>query len=204
MANRIDHMQDIRDIKPPQPLGQGPGLVSALLAGLVLVLFGLAVWRYRRTAPNRQQIRTLLRALDRLEAEATGLDDRTFAYRLADLLRQALARRTGIAALAMTTEEILPRLNTLALSPSLGQAVADALRRADPARYAGDTFSGVPRGSAPWPPEASPLIPSPLPSPSSSPQPASLQPPSPAANARRVDLATVRALIRHQGRPWCP
>jgi hypothetical protein len=185
-------MNDIRDIKPPIPLDIGPVWWWIGVAAGLSVLLGLGVWRARRTAPDRRLRRTLLRATTRLAAATPSLDDKTFAYRLADLLRQALARRTGIAAASLTTEELLPRLAATDLPPPLCEAVAAALRRADPARYAASLPTAPPDGvvqeglaSPSWPPEASPLLhPHLHPSPS-----------------RITDLHTLRRLLR-RNRPW--
>ena len=174
-------MNDIHDIKPPMALGNGTPWLALPGGVLLLAVVGLAVWRLRRTAPERRATRRLRRALGRLEAEASGLDDRDFAYRLTELLRQALARCTGIAATTLTTEEILPLLSASPLLPHLAQAVADVLRRADPPRYAVSSPFIPTRGAggqhAPQPPEAS-------------------------SSSRQADLDTVRALLRLQGRPW--
>jgi hypothetical protein len=186
-------MTDIRDIKPALPLDQGLDWGTLVAAGLVLALAGLAVWHYWRATPQRRARGPLRRAWKRLSAEAADLDDREFAYRLAELLRRGLAWRTGIPALSMTTEEILPRLASSALPSDLQHTVADALSRADPARYAAPEVSplrGGPGGimppggsrAAPWPPEASSS--------------------TLAHTARRTDLATVRAVLRRG--PWFP
>lgn len=172
-------MNDIRDIKPPLALDDGPGWLVLAAAVLVAAITGLLVWRLRRTAPQRRAAKTLARALRKLESEAADLNDRTFAYRLAELLRQALFRRTGIAAPTLTTGEILSLLPATALPPPLRQAVADALLRADPPRYAAPS-RGPGGHHAPQPPEAS-VFP---------------------ASPRQTDLETVRALLQRKGRPW--
>ena len=129
-------MNDIRDIKPPLELPDGQTW-PVVLGGIVLLAVAwLVVWRLRKSAPSRRAKRQLVRSLHRLEADASRIDDRTFAYRLAELLRQALSRCTSIVAASLTTEEIIPQLSASGLSPDATNAVADALRRADGARYA--------------------------------------------------------------------
>jgi hypothetical protein len=184
-------MTDIYDIKPALPLDSGTGWV--VVVGVALVLAGATLWRWRRQAPQRQRWWSMRRAVKRLETEAPGLDDREFAYRLTALLRRALAWRTGIPAPALTTEEILPLLDTIPLPPALQRTVAETLSRADPARYATPLGRGpggmMPPGgkvqerqSLSWPPEAS-----------SSPR---------RSSSRQADLATVRAVLGRGRLPW--
>jgi hypothetical protein len=129
-------IEDIFDIKPPVALAAWAGWWWIGAAGLLALLLGLAIWQARRTAPDRRIRRTLARAMRRLEAASPGLDDRMFAYRLADLLRQGIARRIGLATASLTTEEVLPRLAATDLPEDLRAALATALRRCDQARYA--------------------------------------------------------------------
>lgn len=135
-------MDTLRDIKPPLPLEGFPHWPAWvwLAAGLgLLALAGLglaALRRRRRGAPARRARRLLSRDLRHLTREADALDPRDFAYRFADLARRVLALRTGLAAQAMTTGELLPGLETCDLRPDLVRALAEALGRTDPARYA--------------------------------------------------------------------
>lgn len=138
-------MDDIRDIKGPVPLAARDDW-PALAAGLGLVAVGgLAVWRWRRLAEKkRRPMAGVLAGLRRLAARQ-DLDDRAFYYDLAGLVRQALEIRLGIAATAMTTDELLPRLG--GLSGKLPGAVAGLLGRADPARYAGEAVGAGERAA---------------------------------------------------------
>ena len=129
-------MNDIRDIKPPLALPEAQTWLFVLAGLVLLAVAGVIVRQWRRSAPSRRSKRLLWRALRRLEAHSSRLDDRIFAYHLAELLRRALARCTGIAANALTTEEILLRLPACGLPPNMTIAVAEALHRADPPRYA--------------------------------------------------------------------
>jgi hypothetical protein len=139
-------MDDIRDIKEPVPLGGGgDGPALAALAGL-LAVGGLAVWRWRRLARKKSRpFEAVLAGLRRLDAAGPGLDDRTFYFELAGLVRQALGVRLGLPAEAMTTAEILPHLS--GLPERLRQPVAGLLGRADPARYAGRAVEGEDRSA---------------------------------------------------------
>jgi hypothetical protein len=69
------------------------------------------------------------------------LDDRTFYYRLAALLRRGIEARWNIAAMYMTTEEILPRLRDSDLPEARVTAAIEVLRRCDLGRYAGQTLT---------------------------------------------------------------
>ncbi|EHJ47676.1 hypothetical protein DFW101_1668 [Solidesulfovibrio carbinoliphilus subsp. oakridgensis] len=139
-------MDDIRDIKEPVPFGGGndwPALAG--LAGL-LAVGGLAVWRWRRQVRIRARPFEAVRAgLGRLEASSAGLDDRTFYFELAGLVREALGLRLGLTVEAMTTAEILPHLS--GLPERLRQPVAGLLGRADPARYAGEAVGARDRSA---------------------------------------------------------
>ena len=163
-------MNDIHDIKPPVALDDGSRWLAFLGGALLLVMLVLIVRRLLQRTPEH-------RALRRLRAEADGLDDRTFAYRLTELLRQALARRTGLAAPTMTTPEILSLLPDTPLPPPLQRAVADVLRRSDLPRYAPPSRASGGEHS-PRPPEAS----------------------SSSASLRHTDLDTVRRLLRRPRR----
>jgi len=138
-------MDDIRDIKGPVALpGDLSGLGLAATLGL-LALGALAVWRWRRERrlPGRRVLAGIRARLAALESEAAGLDDRDYYYRLAELAREALAVRFSFPATAMTTAEIVPRLDVL---PEAGRtALAALLTRADGARYAGREVAGADR-----------------------------------------------------------
>ena len=179
-------IDDIYDIKPPVALEAWTGWWWIGAAGLLVLLLGLALWQGRRTAPRRRARRALLRAMARLKAASPGLDDRTFAYHLADLLRQALSLRTNLVTASQTTEELLPRLAATDLPQALRETLAVTLRRCDQARYAPPCLSDevVQEGPRPsWPPEASP------------------PPPRPHPRQRQHDLIPLRQLLG-RNRPW--
>ena len=130
-------MDDIRDIKGPVRLATRPDWLGQAAAAAVLVLCGLAVWRWRRRAAPW---RPLLRSWAVLAREAETLEDRTFYYRLAELADAALSRRFGFDAGAMTSAEVLARPELAALSPGWRSALADLFARADAARYGEAVF----------------------------------------------------------------
>ncbi len=133
-------MQDILDIKGP--LALPPLWWPWLLAALLLLLAGfLAWWLWRRRRPRPlppppAPHETALRALEALEREP-GLADRDFYYQLSALLRGYLEARFQLPALEMTTEELVPRLEALAIPTASRLETARLLRRADPVKYAG-------------------------------------------------------------------
>ncbi len=125
-------MDDIRDIKGPIRLTTRPDWLGQAAVAAALVLFGLAVWRWRRRAAPWRPLRRSWAVLAR-EAEILG--DRAFYYRLAALADAALSRRLGFDAGAMTSAEVLARPELAALPPEWRPALADLFRRADAARY---------------------------------------------------------------------
>ncbi|MHC1713798.1 MAG: hypothetical protein AB9872_16770 [Solidesulfovibrio sp.] len=134
-------MDDIHDIKPPEGIATGTHRTTWVIGACVLAFGGLAVWRWRRMCAGDAGARAVRAALTRLAAEAAGLDDRVFYYRLAGLLRLGIEARWRVAATHMTTEELLPRLRELALPEARLKSVIELLRRCDLARYAGQTLS---------------------------------------------------------------
>ncbi|EFL52448.1 conserved hypothetical protein [Solidesulfovibrio fructosivorans JJ]] len=138
-------MDDIRDIKGPVGLPAGLSGLGLALALALLAVGGLAVWRWRRErcAPGRRALARVRAGLAALTADAPDLDDRDYYYRLAALAREALAARFALPATAMTTAEILPRLD--ALPGAEREALAGLFARADGARYAGREVAGADR-----------------------------------------------------------
>jgi hypothetical protein len=134
-------MDDIRDIKPPEGIATGTHRTTWVVGVCVLAVGGLAVWRWRRMREGDAGARAVRAALARLAAEAAGLDDRGFYYRLAGLLRVGIEARWRVAATHMTTEELLPRLRGLALPEASLKSSIELLHRCDLARYAGQMFS---------------------------------------------------------------
>lgn len=134
-------MDDIRDIKGPVPLAGGDDFWLLLVVAAVLTVGALAVWRWWRwrATPARRERAAIRRGLRKLAALADGLDDRDYYFRLAELVRRALALRLGCPATAMTLAELAPRLDVLPLAQA--RAVGDLLARAEAACYAGAPMS---------------------------------------------------------------
>lgn len=133
-------MDDIRDIKAPVPLPSAAA-PDAWLAGLgLLLLGGLALWRWRRLRkrPQCRELAAVRRALAALSREAGVLGDGDYYFRLAALVRRVLALRLGLAATAMSAPELASRLD--ALPAGAREAVAGLFARAEAACYAGQAI----------------------------------------------------------------
>lgn len=140
-------MTDINDIKPILDLG-GDWLWLLYLAGGLVILMGLlalAWWLWKR----RKKPETILPqaplmapdveaydALDTLAAD-NGLDPKQFYFQLSAVLRHYMERRYHFPAAEMTTEELIPEVDQLALDASLTQELKTFCRMADPIKFAG-------------------------------------------------------------------
>lgn len=119
-----DDTGDIRGIRGPLSIPIGIGTIAAWLLGLLLVV-AASVWGYRRWAgrsegaepvevgpPPRPAHDVALEALDRLAA--SDLLDRgevkAWHIELSDIVRRYVEGRFGVAALEMTTWEVLDGL----------------------------------------------------------------------------------------------
>jgi len=74
--------------------------------------------------------------LDALAAE-TGLPSKQVFFRLSAILRRYVERRYHFPAAEMTTEELLPNVDRLALDRSLATAFKGFCQEADPIKFAG-------------------------------------------------------------------
>ena len=139
-------MNDIHDIKPLLEIGDPWPWLLYLACGVFLLLAGLAWWlwsRRRRPAERADTDRPELAAheeafaaLDALAAE-TGLAHKQFFFRLSGILRRYVERRYCFPAAEMTTEELLPQVDRLALDHSLASRFKGFCREADPIKFAG-------------------------------------------------------------------
>ncbi len=138
-------MTDIHDIKPILALGGNPTWWYWLLAGLVLAGLAAVVWWWWRRRRKKEPAspaealaspeREAYQALDALAAE-NGLTPRQFYFRLSAVVRRYTERRFDFPAAEMTTEELLPRLEGLALHRDLVSELKMFCRSADPVKFA--------------------------------------------------------------------
>lgn len=140
-------MTDINDIKPIVDLGGDWQWLLYLIGGIIILigLLTLAWWLWKRrkkpetmlpTAPPMAPDAEAYDALDALAAE-NGLDPKQFYFRLSAVMRHYMERRYAFPAAEMTTEELLPHVDQLALETSLAQELKALCRMADPIKFAG-------------------------------------------------------------------
>lgn len=135
-------MTDILDIKPVLPATASiwtEWQPWAALAAVALLLALLAFWLWRRRKPKPvppppPPHETAAASLDLLERER-GLADRDYYFRLSAVLRAYLDGRFGIAAMEMTADELLPRLNGLPLPSNLARDLRRLVRDAEPIKF---------------------------------------------------------------------
>jgi len=137
-------MTDIHDIKPLESPGVSPMpflyvLASLSLIALLAVLF--IVWNRRRNRQAGDEAvivppeEIAFAALDDLAG--ARLTDRVFYYRLSAILRGYMAGRHGINALEMTSEQLIPQIEHMAIDREHQQALRDLIRSTDPIKFAG-------------------------------------------------------------------
>jgi hypothetical protein len=137
-------MTDIRDIKGPVPLDESAGWLLVLAAAVCLALVGLLFWCWRQRQTHAPDHR-LAAALAGLDPDAGDADDRTFYFRLAQLVRAMLQARFGLAATAMTATEIAASLEKTTLEPAQAAAVAGLFARAETVCFAGQAVTPADR-----------------------------------------------------------
>lgn len=145
--------EDIRGpkalIEIPQPK-QPPVALWLGIGGGLLALGAAWLWWHKRRA--RQRLRSpreiALTALAELEAGREGLTAEAFANRAADIVRQYIAGRFGLAAPRRTTEEFLNELAGDAFADLTGESdhLRAFLKSCDLAKFAGSNLSATQRG----------------------------------------------------------
>lgn len=143
-ATSASPMTDILDIKPLQKLPFDRTflyyiLAALILAGLLLAAYGL--WKKRKLqstagptpVPPHVAAESALEDLGRRE----DLTAREFYFRLSTVLRGYIEGVFGVKALEMTTEELLPQLDRLAIDAGLVTGVKVLARHSDPIKFAG-------------------------------------------------------------------
>lgn len=140
-------MTDIHDIKPlvPVPVPVSPAVIAMWAAILLLaagaVLGGWLLWKKRRKSPV-EEIEAVLSpedtALSQLRALSPDMaDGKRFYFRLSAILRQYLEGRFDIGGLEMTTEELLPHVESMTLERDLKRNMKRFLISCDPVKFAG-------------------------------------------------------------------
>ena len=140
-------MTDIHDIKPlvAVPVPVSPAVIAMwsviLLLAAGAVLGGLFLWKKRRKS-LLEEIEAILSpedaALSQLQALSPDTaDGKLFYFRLSAILRRYLEGRFGIDGLEMTTEELLPHVEAIALDRDLKQNMKRFLVSSDPVKFAG-------------------------------------------------------------------
>jgi hypothetical protein len=139
-------MTDIHDIKPLLPVPVPVSLIFiALWAGLcilsaLLLLGSWLLWK-RRRVPQAKPIEAMLSPEDMARRRLASLsadtqEGKLFYFQLSGALREYIHGRFGIDSLEMTTEELLPRLEVLALEKDLKREVKSFLVACDPVKFA--------------------------------------------------------------------
>lgn len=140
-------MTDIHDIKPlisvPVPVS-----LATILLWTMVGLFAAAgllgawmLWKRRQAAPIETIEAQLspedvaLQKLTALSLDTMGA--KAFYFQLSAIFRKYIQERFGIGSLEMTTEELLPRVETMPLERGLKQAVKTFLASCDPVKFAG-------------------------------------------------------------------
>ena len=140
-------MTDIHDIKPlvAVPVPVSPAVIAMWSAILLLaagaVLGGWFLWKKRRKN-LLEEIEAILSpedaALSQLQVLSPDTaDGKLFYFRLSAILRRYLEGRFGIDGLEMTTEELLPHVEAIALDRDLKQNMKRFLVSSDPVKFAG-------------------------------------------------------------------
>ncbi|MGA1795585.1 MAG: BatD family protein [bacterium] len=117
---------DIRDIKPPEPMGTSLVLLYILtgLAVCALIIGGIVLGRFLRSRHKKETVlppcpdEVALRELERLKAShhLDRNDYRSFYFELSGILRGYMEKRFGLPAQESTTEELIPRIEAMDLT----------------------------------------------------------------------------------------
>jgi hypothetical protein len=146
-ASGMETMTDIHDINPlvavPSPLSPW---VIALWVGLFILAAGLIfggwfLWK-KRKKPRVQEVEAMLSPEDEAFSKLQGLspdttDGKAFYFQLSAIFREYLHGRFDIDGLEMTTEELLPHVEVMALERDLKREMKRFLVSGDPVKFAG-------------------------------------------------------------------
>ena len=107
--------EDIRDIRGPKMLLAGSWVMSAVVAGVIVVvaLCAYAIWRKRHRGVRRRSLTLSEQALERLEETRPLMrpdSARDFGIAASEVIRSYIERRFDVIATQRTTEEFLQTL----------------------------------------------------------------------------------------------
>jgi len=140
-------MTDIHDIKPPEKIGYDLKWLYYLISGIIIALLLAGIFfffKYRKRKIQEKQIITLssdelaLKLLDEL-LDVDNIDGKIFYFNLSAILRNYIQGRYKINAPEMTTEELIPKIDSFGLDRELSQKLRALLHSADPVKFAGVT-----------------------------------------------------------------
>jgi len=139
-------MRDIHDILAPVAVGfYAPWLMPALLALAAAALLAGAWWLWKKhrkartietIVPELPPEMVALKALEGI-SDIGRLDGKTFYFQLSAILRQYIFERFAVDAPEMTTEEFVPRIDRLPVTPELAQRLRRLCRAMDPIKFGG-------------------------------------------------------------------
>lgn len=138
-------MSDIHDVRPPVPgmpdLGFLKYVFLSLAAALCLILLFL-MWKYRSRKVKTATVKALspeeqaFALLDSLK-DVEGWDAKEFYFKLSAALRGYIEGKFNFAALEMTIEEFLPKVNEIDIDPDAKKNIRDLCRFMEPVKFAG-------------------------------------------------------------------
>jgi len=147
VAENTVEMADIHDIKPPEKIGYDLKWLYYLISGILIALLLAGIFfffKYRKRKIQEKQIITLssdelaLKLLDEL-LDVDNIDGKIFYFNLSAILRNYIQGRYKINAPEMTTEELIPKIDSFGLDRELSQKLRALLHSADPVKFAGVT-----------------------------------------------------------------
>jgi Domain of unknown function (DUF4381) len=147
-AQAAEPAGDIHDIRGPKALVPGSWLVSAVLAGVLVVglCLGYVLWRRRHREARPRSLTLSEQTLQRLEATRPLLNPATareFGIAASEVIRTYIEKRFQVVATQRTTEEFLQALlqssnEALARHRSL---LAEFLQQCDFVKFAGASLA---------------------------------------------------------------
>ena len=145
------------DIRGPKPLVEIPvpeeppvALAAGVAGGLLLLAGAWFFWKRRAAKMHlKSPPEVALANLSELEANRESIAAEAFANRAAQVIRQYIADRFGVAAPRRTTEEFLRNLTEGSETPLISESdhLRTFLRSCDLAKFAGSHLDSAQRGA---------------------------------------------------------